>query len=197
MVSYGCWVGLEDVSLRYAVNSDVTKRFGHVGSTWLSSARCCAPAPAMPRFRRPALCDAPSREPFARPSRGRQPRPTSLSTARGPTTRKHARLRDPFIFPDGPVGAPQREGRGSLGRTFREPRMRKNIARGGRERGIRPSHAKLATHELASYRDRRTRLGSARTRSCGGTCRGSRTQPPSGSLEADSSRGEIAIEDRV
>lgn len=53
----------------------------------------------MPRFRRPALCDAPSREPFARPSRGRQPRPTSLSTARGPTTRKHARLRDPFISP--------------------------------------------------------------------------------------------------
>ncbi|KAI0744457.1 hypothetical protein C8Q76DRAFT_788992 [Earliella scabrosa] len=45
--------------------------------------------------------------------------------------------------------------------------MRKNIARGGRERGIRPSHAKLATHELANYRDRRTRLGSARTRSAG------------------------------
>ena len=60
---------------------------------------CCAPAPAMPRFRRPALCDAPSREPFARPSRGRQPRPTNLPTARGPTTPKHARLRDPFISP--------------------------------------------------------------------------------------------------
>ena len=53
----------------------------------------------MPRFRRPALCDTPSREPFARPSHGRQPRPTSLPTARGPTTRKHARLRDPFISP--------------------------------------------------------------------------------------------------
>ena len=141
------------------------------------------------------------RRAFARTLRATFPRTAAaphqpFDCARPYHTKTRATSR-PLHFPDGPVGAPQREGRGSLGRTFREPRMRKNIARGGRERGIRPSHAKLATHELASYRDRRTRLGSARTRSCGGTCRGSRTQPPSGSLEADSSRGEIAIEDRV